>query len=447
MKRIITIMMAAIILISLAGCNNQPPAASTTSSASVENTTVSDIPSTSTTESSQANTPEPTTEAATEPSPVNTPEPLPDNTPEPTPEPEESGGPDEPATASAPSGELSDDWSSFEAELNGKVYYLPAHFSEFAADGWTMDDESETLSPNTHSTILFRKGDQIVYATMLNFTANVLTFNECHIEKLALDIFDAKRGAKLYLPGGITVGESNSDDVLAAYGEPSDIYEGTSVISYTYSEGTYSNARIQFDIETMEVNRVEIGNATPREPVAPPEVSGEIPESVANYVTPLALGESWDTFTVKYAGDLYALPAPVSVFADNGWKIISTDVVVPARTHLVGFEMSKNNQTLRAQIYNYSDSAQPAENCFVFFIRCSVNGPDLTLELPGGITMDSTYEDLVRAFGEPDESDQPGEMFIYHTYGSFNEQISISFFVETGSIGTVDVTYRPRDLD
>ncbi|MCL2165140.1 MAG: hypothetical protein FWH55_12305 [Oscillospiraceae bacterium] len=450
MKKVIAIMLATIVALSLAGCINSAPSEGTTTNTEAErttrpsqsSTTTTEISSPNTTETTPASTTETTLPSTTESTPASTTESSPANATEPS-----SGGTDEPGAIHVPSGELSDDWTSFEAELNGIVYQLPALFSEFSADGWTLKEESETLAPNYHTTVQLKKGDQIVGATVLNLTGNVLPFGECYIEKLMLDSYDARHGAKLILPSGVTNDESNMDDVRAAYGEPSDIYEGTSIIIWTYSEETYSEAKIQFDIDTMKVSKVEIGNAYPREPIAAPELSGEIPASVANYVTPSALGESWDSFTVKYADDLYALPAPVRVFADNGWKILDADVIVSARSAKVGFEMSKNNQTLRAQIYNYSDTVQPAENCFVFFVRSSSNGPSLPIELPGGITMDSSYDDIISAYGTPDETDESGSMFNYYTYGSFDQEVSISIFQETGEIGTIEVSYRPRNLD
>ena len=451
MKKIFTILLAAIIISSLAltGCNKQPAPDEIIPSTVTESEQITDPSPDITPEPSPENVPAPSPENVTLPSPENSPEPKPEDTPAPPPVDTPAPSPDEtddPDIAIAPSGALSGEWSSFEAELDGKIYQLPVLYSEFAANGWTMKEESETLSPNYYDLVRLYNGDAFVRADVINLSVNVLTYGECYIERLMLDEYDSEKGAKLFLPGGIAIG-SSLEDVRAAYGDPTDTYEGDTSISWNYKESIYATVSIRFDSETTAVTSVEIRNPYLREPSAPPQVSGEVPDSVKNYVAPSELGDSWDSFIVRYAGDLYALPAPVSVFVENGWRIIDSSAVVSARSSLIGFDISKNNQTLHAQLFNYSDSVQPAENCFIVRVSSSVFYPVIPLELPGGISMDSTYEDIISAYGAPDSSDESGDTYYNYSYGSYSEDINITINNETGAISSIEVSHRPRDLD
>jgi hypothetical protein len=262
-----------------------------------------------------------------------------------------------------------------------------------------------------------------------------------------VDEYDAKKGVELIFPGGIAIGTSSMDDVQKAYGDPSDTYESDTSTRWTYTQQTYASAQVSFDNETKKVSGMYMENIFMDEPAqgSSSASTGEVPDSVKNYKAPQDLGTDPKSFNVKYAGDLYTLPAPVRAFTDNGWTVIDKGVMIPARSYDVAYQISKNNQTLRAQIYNYSDTEQPAENCFVTKISCSTLGPNLTLELPGGITMDSSYQDIKKVFGEPDDTSD-SSMFQFYEYGNSRERFSFSFSKETNKISNVEITHELKEL-
>ena len=388
------------------------------------------------------------------PEPISTAEPEPalEPTPEPTPtEPESIIEPEieTPAANATPSAELAQEWDSFQVELNGKLYQLPAPFAEFAADGWGFDDESLTLAPDTYSLEQMKNGKQTIYARIINLDVNVLPFNECYIGSLALDEWDAERGgATLFVPGGISLGAS-MDDVRAAYGEPSSSSEGETFINWKYELKSYADLNVTFNSETKDVNKLDIRNYFPAEPITPSTSTSnsEVPASVLNYKAPTELGSNWDSYNVRFDGDLYTMPAPVSVFVANGWKIVDDNVTVSARSAKIGFTISKNNKSMRTNLYNYSDTAQPAENCFVTKVISGIySGVDLPIELPGGITRDSTAEDIVKAYGEPDKISDSTTFELYY-YGKVFECLSFSISHDTGKSQTIELEYSSKNLD
>ncbi len=61
-------------------------------------------------------------------------------------------------------------------------------------------------------------------------------------------------------PGGIEFGVSTLEDVKAAYGEPSRVYDGEMYTSLSYEYDIYQNVEIQVDKETNTVSKVDIRN-------------------------------------------------------------------------------------------------------------------------------------------------------------------------------------------
>ena len=432
-NKMLSLLLALLLIVSLCSCGGSGQGG-TTEPAKVAETTKEPAAETTTTEKATETTTKPTT--ATEPATAAPPETATDPA-------------TEPAKASPPvvSGSLSDDLYSFETQINGVVYKLPTPFANFEANGWAAkSDLDETLKPSSYTGETIRDGDQPIYASILNLDVNVLPIKDCYVFRVKLDEFDVKKGTQMVLPGGITHG-TPMDDVIAAYGDPSDTYEGDTRIALTYRQQSYAKAEIVIDPETKLVKSLQIENGyAPDDFVAgTPAGAGETPDEVSKYKAPSDLGQDYKSFNIKFADDMYTLPAPVSSFIENGWTVIDSGVTVPARSSSISFAMSKNNQTLKAALYNYSDSLQPAENCFVTTIKSSEFGPKLPLELPGGVSMESSYDDIVKAYGEPDKVDD-STTFNFYTYGKTSEQISFSIKKETGEISTIEVSHRPKEL-
>ena len=152
---------------------------------------------------------------------------------------------------------LPSNWDSFQFELNGKLYQLPAAFKEFADEGWRREEDTEwmdqkeltdSVSPDSIERLYLGYGE---YASMLvsliNLTENTLELQECQVVGIEfVDYFgyrlnDDKR-VELILPGGITFG-SSMDDVRKAYGDPSDTL-GT---IWEYSKKYHARVEITFD--------------------------------------------------------------------------------------------------------------------------------------------------------------------------------------------------------
>ncbi|MFR3322542.1 MAG: hypothetical protein ACLTSZ_17350 [Lachnospiraceae bacterium] len=67
---------------------------------------------------------------------------------------------------------------------------------------------------------------------------NTMPATDCLMAGLSIDNFDWKLdGADtITLPGGLIRGEATADDITAAYGTPSDTYEGDLYTKHTYGD-------------------------------------------------------------------------------------------------------------------------------------------------------------------------------------------------------------------
>jgi len=362
----------------------------------------------------------------------------------------------EPATTTN-TAELPDDLYSFTIMLDGEVYELPAPFSEFAANGWEIqeslgvDYNTETLKPNSYTGIVVVKhGEHQIYMDFVNPDVNVNTLPDCYVGGVQLDDFDAKHGAELVFPGGITLGDTQ-DKVIKLYGDPSDTNENTFSSMMTYTLSTYSEVKVSFSKETGGIDQLKMQNleakkGSPKTTTGTSAASGDVPNKVTSYKAPASLGKSWDSFTVKYDGVVYQMPIPVSELLANGWVCVSDeDTLINGQGYLIGFEIRKGNQTLRTSLSNYDDNQQPAKYCMVTRVECYTYGAKIHLELPQGLSEKSKVEDFIKAYGEPTKIDE-GTVYTSYTWGKVFEELYVSVDKETGKIEKLEVSYDPKTL-
>lgn len=348
----------------------------------------------------------------------------------------------------------SDDLYSFEITLNGQSYSLPADCSEFEKNGWSFDSikSDKKIAPNQYTlSEVMKNGKAQVYAKLVNNGKNELPLKECKIGGIKLDSFDAKYGATLVLPKGISF-DSTKDDVIKAYGNPTSISEKETQTYMTYEVGTYQSVKITIDkkldkVSGMDVqNFVEKTNSTSK---SGNSSSLEVPSSVKSYKAPTELTNDVLSFNAKYDGVLYHMPAPVSEFVKNGWTLQDAPKDdIASRDFKSGIVLRKGNQTLRTYLYNNSDKATSAENCFVTEIINDELTTNVPLELPNGITVGSTKDDVEAACSGTNVEKSDDSMFVYYTYTKKAQQkVDILLKKETGKVTKVSVQYVPGRED
>jgi hypothetical protein len=237
---------------------------------------------------------------------------------------------------------------------------------------------------------------------------------------------------------------STEEEVLAAYGEPTDLYESELSKSLMYSTDSYAEIDIDIDVTAGVVEGMKMRNMMSKEKA--PEYTGDAPAAVTSYKQPAALGSSWDSYTAKYGGALYKLPVPVSVLMENGWEPVDdVNTMVDGKSYLIGFQIRNGNQVLRASITNYDGNQQPVMYCFVTKIEYYDNGAQVSMELPKGLSEKSSIEDFIKAYGTPAETSE-SSTFNYYIWGKSFERLEVVTNNETNVITHITLEYSPREL-
>ena len=358
------------------------------------------------------------------------------------------------------SSELSESIYSFEVKLDGELYQFPMTYADFTAMGWTYkNDETAEIQPNSYSSAeTFKKGSLEIYTYIYNLGINTVPVSESMIGGISMDQwqFDDAPETTLELPGGIHYGTSTIDDITAAYGTATDTYDGDLYTKLTYEYDSYQDVELYVSKETGVLNEVDIRNLIADKEsnaAAASEVSDEPTEEVMSYQTPEELGDDLQSFVVEYAGDLYKLPAPVSVFEKNGWTIKEedSDSVVSGKSFGWVY-MMKDNQEYHAIARNYNANATTIRNCFVTSVKGNVNGPNLPITVQKGITVGMSKADLTSALeGSDYECDgESSDYFEYYTIegkDSSLNKVEILLKKDEGKVTGIEVSNEPKKLD
>ena len=304
-------------------------------------------------------------------------------------------------------GELGDDIYSFSMEFDGQTMKFPMTYQEFTDMGWELsssEDPDTKVSTNSYGMLTFNKGASSVYADVINLGINEVGLEDCLIGGISVDgSYDVDLTAvSVKLPGDIELGKATLDDIKAAYGEPSDTYEGDLYTKLTYEKDSYQEVEFSVFKDDNTLKEVDMRNFEEPEDYDKGTVSDEVPDIVTSYETPTALGDDMMDTAVEYMGDLYSLPAPVSAFTANGWEIQDAEDTPYVEGGGIAFiDMMKNNQSIHFSVYNETENATALENCFVRELSFATYDPEsIEMKLSGDITLGADKAELIKMADE-----------------------------------------------
>ena len=304
-------------------------------------------------------------------------------------------------------GELGDDIYSFSMKVDGQTMKFPMTYQEFTDMGWELsssEDPDTKVSTNSYGMLTFNKGASSVYADVINLGINEVGLEDCLIGGISVDgSYDVDLTAvSVKLPGDIELGKATLDDIKAAYGEPSDTYEGDLYTKLTYEKDSYQEVELSVFKDDNTLKEVDMRNFEEPEDYDKGTVSDEVPDIVTSYETPTALGDDMMDTAVEYMGDLYSLPAPVSAFTANGWEIQDAEDTPYVEGGGIAFiDMMKNNQSIHFSVYNETENATALENCFVRELSFATYDPEsIAMKLSGDITLGADKAELIKMADE-----------------------------------------------
>ncbi|MCD8397430.1 MAG: hypothetical protein LUD12_09665 [Lachnospiraceae bacterium] len=359
----------------------------------------------------------------------------------------ESVGAEETATEAAAETETESEteeesWTDFQITIDEDVYVLPMMYEDFVSYGWSLKDEEEagdTLEPYSYSFYYFVKDDMNVTAYVLNLGINTMPIEECIVAGISIDdYYWSDLEETVALPCGIVLGESTLEDIEAAYGTPTDTYEGTIYTQYTYEEDYNQEIELQVFLESGVLEDIRIENFIEPEGFDEGEMSTEVPQSILAYTKPDSLSTDLSAYEIEIDGDCYELPVPVSVLLDDGWELDEddSDSVVVAK-YYGWVTLKKNNQSFSAIVTNDEDYATTPENCWLE--ELSVGGYTLDMDgaLAGGVYIGLTEEEFLSILEENSmeyEYTDSGD-YRYYTYNSpsYGYSCEVTIYVGTDS--------------
>jgi hypothetical protein len=336
--------------------------------------------------------------------------------------------------ANATLADLSDDLYSFQILADGVLYHFPMTYSEFTSQGWAVQRGVEALLPNQYGSLTFRKGDAVngvgAYVDIINVDINERPYEECLIGGIDITNGDYTSDwgidkGPVYLPGGIQYGVATMDDIKAAYGEPTDIYEGDIYTKMTYELDSYEQIALYVYKESGVLEEIDIQNFIIPEGYTYGSVSDEIPEDIKNYKPPTTIGDDFSSFAFKMDSYYYEVPFPVSELLDNGWTLVEADSADMISGGGYGqIVLRYGNNSTKMFVNNRAPNATHPKNCWVESVDLSAFSDSkgsldifANWELPGGLKPGSTEGDVVAALEgmNYEKNDTNSKMFTYYT--------------------------------
>ena len=331
--------------------------------------------------------------------------------------------------------EISDDWEDMQFTMDGEFYALPMTFSVLEDEGWEINtdvyDDGDEVEPGDTKVVCIYNDDYdedlSTFVSVTNYGKSTKSLSDCVIRNFSVDAAFADELLKdipeIVVAQGITWG-STADEVVEAFGEPESIYEAESLgyVTYTY-ENDDEDCEMEFMIfENTGVTEIVIGTRKEK----PSSTSGHSSSSSASTNNggkkkDADISDDWKDMEFIFDGEKYSLEdAPYATLQESGWDFDLADYgyedgyVLNPNDQISGTVDLSNpdyNEDLDVSVgfINRTKKIKDIKECSIWSFDCSIeygtelldNVPDMTIAQ--GITWGSTAEEVIEAFGEPDD--------------------------------------------
>ena len=235
-------------------------------------------------------------------------------------------------------------------------------------------------------------------------------------------------GSNIVLAKGIDC-ESGVDEIIAAFGKPAERDDNTDYTVLTYEKARTSGVRfICYSEESgmRKYSSITVENIN-FDDDPDTEVNDAVPKYLAKYKAPSSLDGELLSCKISIGGDLYQLPAPLSAFTENGWKVRENSGPIPAGD-TKSISLERDGAWFYAELVNLADYQTVAGNCAVY--RVSIDAErNIPVELAGGIVMNATTKAEVEEKVNSEYSVYNGSDYYSYTYtdysGGFDLRLSI----------------------
>lgn len=341
---------------------------------------------------------------------------------------------------------MSDDLNDFTFTLEGVVYKLPCKYEDLTKNGWTISstgyNSESKIAGNSYDSFYMSKDGRKIMVYSYNMSGNVKSIKDCKIGGIECEAYNE---VDFVIAKNITI-KSSVEEIKTAFGMPGYSNSGNDYESMTYyaqkdssynsikfyitNDGKYSSIEMKNFIETEDDKTT---------------TSTERPSYLDEYKAPNAMGKDLKSTVVKIEGDLYQLPAPVSEFIDNGWKITqqSGDVVAGGTNSI---RVEKDGKKLDLYIVNYAEYQTTVENCAVYKVYADdYNNASVLIGSDAKSITVGAEKAEVDASVSDDFDYYEGTYSHSYSYSEYKDRdfsVSINVDKETGKVSSVSVSCK-----
>ena len=256
MKKVLTMVLALVMVFSLlTGCGSNSAVDTESSSTSDSGSENAAEPADSNDDSTEADEFNDDTDSAAAESDVNT-----DSEADEAEVSEETPKP--PASA-----DLSSEWSSYQFQLEDKIYTLPIRYSDLEADGWSIKYEGnkeESIKAGSYilnyiTLTCSNKENAEIEVQFANLDDKDMQITDCYVASVQYWEHSSNKDTVIYFPGGLTLG-STKEEVAALYGEPNEINSFSNTDKWKYEIQNYDDVTLTINKDTGIIEQIEMAN-------------------------------------------------------------------------------------------------------------------------------------------------------------------------------------------
>lgn len=360
--------------------------------------------------------------------------------------------------------EVSDDWEDLQFTMNKEFYALPMPFSVLEDEGWEIDtdvyDDGDEVEPGETKVVCIYNDDydedMSTFVNVTNYGDDTEKLSDCLISSFSMDIAFGdellKDIPKIAIAQGITWG-STADEVVEAFGEPNNVYD-SEVFGYkTYYYET-DDCDLELDIyDDFGVTKIVVATRNEKATTASGHSSSSSSSTSNNAKKKDAdISDDWKDMEFIFDGEKYCLEdAPYETLQGSGWDFDLADY---------GYEdgyVLNSNDWISSTVYlskpdynedldisvgfiNRTKKAKDIKECSIWAFSCCVeyggelleNVPEMTIAQ--GITWGSTADEVLEAFGEPDDEYRSDDLgYTKYTYeDDYDKELGIYVYDDYG---------------
>ncbi len=160
----------------------------------------------------------------------------------------------------------------------------------------------------------------------------------------------------------------------------------------------------------------------------------------------------WQQYQVTIDGQLYSFPMDCSEFTSLGWSCNSLENASLDPYHYDLYTFCREEETCSVYLLNTSDYSKLLSECSIAGICIESHDwgdKEGTITLPGGLTRGvSSSEDILAAYGDPDNL-QEGDLYTLYTYvEDENQEIELEVYKTTNVLENIRIqNFREPGVD